>query len=355
MGIDRGFDRFEWISKSTLLNAVDKRTLLKFALNVRKHSGGFTTDSTKHATPYMITDMAQRWIRQWEGSDEPFYLYLHYNEPHRPYYPPLRYLDRYSDNLDVSPREAADIAVDIHENIYEIMANGCDLSKTEWAAVKSMYDAELAYTDEMVGRLFDSIQERNLKDTIFVVTADHGELFGERGLLSHTKLVHDAATRVPLVVHGAPELTDAADDLIQHADLLEALVDRAGGSTTQFQGIDPRSESRDFVILQTCPDPLETIQQHNPEFDPSQFHRAQLTALRTDEFKYQRSDDGEDLFKLPDESTDVSDTYPGVAEELSEYLDAWIAEYGEPYGETGDKKFSEAMRNQLRDLGYVME
>lgn len=355
MGIDRGFDRFNWISKSTLLNAVDKRTLLKFALNVRKHSGGLTADSTKHATPYLITDMAERWIREWEGEDEPFYMYLHYNEPHRPYYPPLRYLNRYTEDLDISARKAAEIAVEVHENIYEVMANGCDLSETEWTALEAMYDAELAYTDELVGNLFDYIESRDLGETIFVVTADHGELFGERGMMSHTKLVHDAATRVPLVVHGEPELADAADDLVQHADVLEALVDRAGGSTEQFQGIDPRSESRDFVILQTCPDPLEKVQQHNPSFDPTQFHRAQLTALRTDEFKFQRSDDGEDLFELPDESTDVSEEYLDVAEDLSERLDRWTATYGEPFGEPGEGEFSDAMKDQLKDLGYVMD
>jgi uncharacterized sulfatase len=93
----------------------------------------------------------------------------------------------------------------------------------------------------------------------------------------------------------------------------------------------------------------------NPEFDTSRYHTDMLTALRTKEFKLQKSEEGIDLFKLPDEGEDVSEQYPEVAENLEKKLDSWMEEYGQRFGESGDGELSDAMRSQLKDLGYVIE
>jgi uncharacterized sulfatase len=355
MGIDRGFDMFKWVSKSTFLSAVDNRTLIKYFANIRKHAGGFTTDTTKHATPYVVTDMAKRWISKTSDEENPIFMYLHYNEPHRPFYPPLRYLDKFTQDIEMETREAAELAVEVHENIHQIIADDCDLSEEEWQALRAMYDAEIAYTDECIGDLFDHVQSTLDGETIIILTADHGELFGEQGMMSHIKVLDDAVTRVPLVVHGLGDLEEYQDKLVQHADIMEAVVDMAGGSTEQFHGVDIREEERDYVVMQTCPDDMSWATEKNPGFDTSRYHTDMLTALRTKEFKLQKSEEGVDLFKLPDEGKDVSKQYPEVAENLEKKLDSWMEEYGQRFGESGDGELSDAMRSQLKDLGYVIE
>jgi uncharacterized sulfatase len=80
-----------------------------------------------------------------------------------------------------------------------------------------------------------------------------------------------------------------------------------------------------------------------------------LTALRTSEFKFQKSEGRTDLLRLPDETTDVSEEYPETAAELEQELDAWMDEYGEPFGPAREGELSDAMREQLSDLGYVLE
>lgn len=358
MGFDRGFDEFVWISSDTFLSAVDLPTVAKYAINIRKHSAGFETDTAKHATPFILNDMAKRRVRSCAESDEPFFLYLHYNETHRPYFPPLPYLDRYTAEIAMTAKEAAEFAIEMHYNCDEFIANGTDFSEDEWDALHAMYDAEIAYTDECVGRLFDYVRSQDFDETIFIITADHGELFGERGMLAHKVVLHDHLINVPLVTYGLGDLSCASDDLLQHADLVEALVAMAGGDTDQFQGIDPRSETRDYVISQTwgAEEYLQHLRNINPEFDGSTYHKSLLTCVRDAESKYQESEDRSELFVLPDEATDVSDQHPRKVDELSAILQDWFESHGRPVStEERRGEFSEAMKDQLSDLGYLVE
>ncbi|WP_240452006.1 sulfatase [Halostella salina] len=351
-GLDRGFDRFEWVAASTMLDAVDFRTIAKYLFNIRKHSAGLSLDTAKHATPYLLNEMAKQWLADL-ARDEPFFMYLHYNEPHRPYFPPLPYLDRYTDHLDISASEAAEISMRVHYELEDIVADGCDLTETELAAVEAMYDAEIAYTDEQVGNLLDYLRSLDLSDTVVVITGDHGELFGERGLLAHDFAVNDAVTRVPLVISGLDDVEYPTDELIQHIDVLQTILSRAGGETDQFQGIDLRTGTRDHVLSQRGPANFEPYLNCNPDFDTSRYHEGTLTGLRTHQYRLKKSENRVDLHALPDETTDVADAHPKIAAELNDELSEWLATEGQPIATGEDSELSEAMQKQLRDLGYM--
>jgi arylsulfatase A-like enzyme len=72
-------------------------------------------------------------------------------------------------------------------------------SPEKWHEMVRLYDAEIAFVDSQVGALVRELQRRNLyDDTIVIVTADHGELFGEHGLATHFKaLDRGGAARPP--------------------------------------------------------------------------------------------------------------------------------------------------------------
>lgn len=351
-GLDRGFDRFKWISSSSFLREVPNRTLLKWGINLRRHSAGFTTDPAKHATPFIMNDIAKRWLSELSAQNAPFYLYLHYNEPHRPYYPPRPYLDEYTDEIDATPEEAATIAMRVHQNADDIMANGCELSKRELAATKAMYDAEIRYTDECIGRLFNYVQSLD-RDVIFVITADHGELFCEHGLLAHRLVVTDPVTHVPLIVHGMEGIADKSDDIIQHIDIAAAIVSQAGGSTDTFHGIDFREASRKGAISQRGPTDFEIYTERNRNFDTSRYHSAMLTSYRTQDYRFQTSTDRTELFVPPNEETDVSGDNPAVTESFETHIQEWLETKGEKIEANKESKLTDEMRSQLRDLGYV--
>ncbi|WP_188977950.1 sulfatase [Halocalculus aciditolerans] len=350
--LSRGFEEFDWLASSTLLQAAGLKTTLKYLFNLRTHSAGYDLDTAKHSTPFLMNRLAKRRLDDAADGDEPLFCYLHYNEPHRPYYPPLPYLDRYTDELEMSTEEAAEFSMDVHYNLYEYVAEGCPFSEDEWGALVAMYDAEIRYTDEMIGRLFDYVQSLDLDDTVFVVTADHGELFGEHGMLAHKAVPHDGLVNVPLVVHGADFSFDSAD-LVQHADVMQTLVAGAGGDTDQFQGVDLREETRERAIVQRDPLETEPYLQYNPDFDVSRYHEPMLTAVRDTEWKFLYSDDGEDLYRLPDESTDVAADYPEVTAEFEAFTEEWLDGPGAPLGERSEAEFTDAMKQQLADLGYV--
>jgi uncharacterized sulfatase len=350
--LDRGFERFQWLASSTLHEA-GVRTLLKYLLNIRTHSAGLTTDSAKHATPFLMNDIAKRWLDDFEADENPFFFYLHYNEPHRPYYPPRPYLDRYTDDIAMDPAEAAETALRIHRNLHEIIATGCDLSDDEFEALIAMYDAEIAYTDEMIGRLVDYVRSLDVGPTVVIVTADHGELFGEYGLLSHKYVLHDGVTRVPLVATGLGDLVVDGDDVIQHWDVMRTLLEMADVDTGGLLGHDLRTETPEFAVSQRAPMDFERMLEYNPDFDTDRFHAETLTAIRTDRFKYQTSGDRSELFELPNEETDVSAEYPSVVDDLGAKLGEWLDEHGDPVGDAREGAFSGAVEKQLRQLGYI--
>ena len=101
----------------------------------------------------------------------PFFLWIHLYDPHDPYSPPEPYTTRYR---------------------------------------AEPYDGEIAYTDSIVGKLFDALRARNLLDgSIVAVMADHGEAFGEHGETHHGIFLYDETIRVPLVFKLAHQQTAA--------------------------------------------------------------------------------------------------------------------------------------------------
>jgi integrase len=84
----------------------------------------------------------------------------------------------------MSPREAAELAIDIHYDLDRIIAGGCALDDEEWAVLHAMYDAEIAYTDHMVGRLIEHLRSLDLGD------------WDSEGLLLHVR--HQPESETPL-------------------------------------------------------------------------------------------------------------------------------------------------------------
>jgi arylsulfatase A-like enzyme len=72
---------------------------------------------------------------------------------------------------------------------------------SELAAARNRYDNALRYVDAQVGRLYDGLAARGrLRDTLWVITGDHGESFHDQGLVTHGSSLRESQTRVPLWV-----------------------------------------------------------------------------------------------------------------------------------------------------------
>lgn len=125
-----------------------------------------------------VTDAALAWIDSQAGS--PFFLFLNYYDPHYPYDDPERHALRFLPPGSELPGRRA--------------------SRT-LADVVALYDGEIRYMDEQIGRLLDGLRGRGLYDDAWIiVTADHGELLGEHGLTGHGKTLFEQEIRIPLIV-----------------------------------------------------------------------------------------------------------------------------------------------------------
>lgn len=67
---------------------------------------------------------------------------------------------------------------------------------------RNVYDSEVAFTDSVIGRVLESIERSGMANsTAIVLTADHGEAFGEHGTTKHGSTLHEEEVRVPLILH----------------------------------------------------------------------------------------------------------------------------------------------------------
>jgi arylsulfatase A-like enzyme len=156
-------------------------------------------------------------------ADQPFFLWLHYVNPHAPYTPPAPYDRMFLDGADAGPRLAA--VNGFHGGV-----------KKEWAVpghdrlgyFVAQYDGEIAAVDAEVGRVLEALAASPVAArTAVVLTSDHGESLGEHDYyFDHGEDLFDPCLRVPLVmaVPGAPggrRVRDFASTL----DLLPTLLD----------------------------------------------------------------------------------------------------------------------------------
>ncbi|MFB6130344.1 MAG: sulfatase-like hydrolase/transferase, partial [Salinigranum sp.] len=332
------------------------------------HSAGFTRDRGKHSFGYLVNDVAKRWVNDFARDDDPYFLYVHYPDTHHPYYPPLPYQDLFADDLPMSGAEAAEVALEVSENLFDYIADGCALSDRQRAALEATYDAQIRYSDRLVGELLRHVRRRSDRDTWIVVTSDHGELLGERGLLAHRLVLDSRLTRVPMVVAGdvpgvsADAGPDSAArpggeaDLVQHADVMETLLSAVGADISQFQGVDLAEARREFAFAQRGGERADGLTRElaarNDAFDPSQFPAGDATSVTDGAFRYVAGDDGAALYRLPAE-TAVGLDHPAVdrlAPAHREFVD------GKALPVTDERVKGEldaGMKRHLEDLGYM--
>jgi choline-sulfatase len=107
-----------------------------------------------------------------------------------------------------------------------------------YASQHEPYDAEVAYTDAMVGKLLDDLRAAGRLDrTVVVVAADHGESLGEHGERTHGVFVYDATMRVPWFIWPGRPAGRAAGGLARLIDLAPTALDLAGiAPPSSFEG-----------------------------------------------------------------------------------------------------------------------
>jgi arylsulfatase A-like enzyme len=183
-------------------------------------------DEPESHRPHMLerraartTDAALKWLHQHRDPRRPFFLWVHYIDPHGPYDSPA---DRPADFQHAEP-----LPIDSERVSAYIREPGLDNGR-EYI---DRYDEEIAYADAHVGRLLDQLEALDLPaDTAIILTADHGEflLDGPECLFCHGYDVADAVIHVPLIVV-APQLAmERFAQPVSIADVAPSILELAG-------------------------------------------------------------------------------------------------------------------------------
>ena len=121
-----------------------------------------------------------------------FFLWLHYMDVHPPYMPFTKYLRQFR-TQPVSRRKVVAL-------FHKMLKEPSQVSLSEVAMLVDLYDADIKYVDDSVGRLLDSLGD-DISNTIIIITADHGDEFGEHGKFGHGR-VYETLLHVPLIIAG---------------------------------------------------------------------------------------------------------------------------------------------------------
>ena len=132
---------------------------------------------------------------------QPFLFFLNMMETHLPYVPPREWALRFAPYLRDEPEAAAFLKEFNHHAMRWLIPLKEPFTELQSRVIHDLYDAEVAYQDHELGRLFEELERPALRDnTLVLVVADHGEMLGEHGFMGHGFGVYNELVRVPLMV-----------------------------------------------------------------------------------------------------------------------------------------------------------
>ena len=313
-GFDEGFDHFD-----------DDLHLGQHKLVALAQRAFDKLRNRHYARAEEINERSLEWLDGLE--DEPFFLWNHYMDTHGPYEPPGEYATLYADR-EVSGREA--------QKLYQrAIKDPESITDDERELLIDLYDAEIRYNDAKVGEFLDALRERDLlAESLVIVTADHGDAFGDHGYYEHPRYLHDEITHVPLIVRPPG---GRAETVATPASTLDV------GATIEV-AIDVEATGDGVSLLGTLPDDRTVFSQARGEDEHSHLRRYAS-----------RSAEGECFCERDRESGTIEFgecAGSALREELEAHVDERVRVENGKSVEDDDEEVDEEIERRLDALGY---
>jgi arylsulfatase A-like enzyme len=304
---------------------------------------------------HCINEKALGILQPLQDAGRPWFLYLHYMEPHAPYRPPADHPRR----IAPAPVRARELGVsgwarrgEVWPVVRRLYDGGTRyrLTAQNLAHLSDLYDEEIAYFDEQLAQLLDGLRERRLLErTLIVLAADHGEELYEHGHFGHCRsIAYETTLKTPLVlwIPGAGrdlrDLRRAA--LVENLDIVPTVLDYLGLSAEggDFDGASLRPVIEQDGKLRRASFGMQGVSRtvndgtYKLVLDIAS-GTAKLFNLRTD----------------PGEKSDLSAQRPAETRRLREALQRWIESREGPVATGESRRRAEELEKRLRAVGYL--
>ena len=250
------------------------------------------------------------WFDKNAGGDAPFFVWIHFFDPHLPYNPPSPFREQCGDRL---------------------------------------YDGEVSYMDAIFGLVMRKLVSRKLLTSTLVVAAgDHGESFGEKGESGHGIFLYEPAIHVPQIVFAEGRLPagEVIPSRVRLIDIMPTVLDLTETPVppnVQGQSLVPYIQKKKSGDLENM---LETF------YPRENFGWAALTGLMADQWKYIHAPTDE-LYDLLRDPGEIENKAAGnrTAEKLKARLESSLKSGAGPV--KAGRVLTEEEKTRLRSLGYV--
>jgi choline-sulfatase len=208
------------------------------------------TDNDRRVTSDRLTNVALSMLGKPENTGGPkrFFAWFHYFDPHLPYVP-------HPGAPDLGPLDGSKVA-----------------------KARAPYDEEVWFTDQQIGRLLTYVASQPWgAETAIVLTADHGEAFGEHNHIGHGRELWEPLVRVPLIVYvpGVPPKRVSVKR--SHIDLAPTLMELAGAPLPSDRSLRGTSLVADLVAPRNGPFVERDVYIDMPEGPFNEMRRALIS------------------------------------------------------------------------------
>jgi len=220
---------------------------------------------------YPTSYVAERsidWIEQRSAAGEPWFLQASFPDPHHPFTPPGEYADMYDPADMVVPATYDDPHTSSADHIRRIASERGAVNDTP--ALQAPNERQLRHAmayeygmisliDDAVARILDAVERAGqTEDTIVVFTSDHGDMFGDHGLILKMFTHYDGCIRVPFTIAAPGVEAGPTASLVNSLDLGETVLDLCGvdsywgsqGKTLRPVLDDPAAEVRTELLIE---------------------------------------------------------------------------------------------------------
>lgn len=327
------------------------RVLAKLPFKRRSETGNTATD-------LFLKTVRRHWRRR------PLFIFVNLIEPHSPYDSSEQFMYEF-----VTDREIALVLNMWHQHYLGRKV----LTEAEIRHLNELYDAELVYTDYLIGMMIDELKANGYwDDTLFIITSDHGENIGDHEHMDHVFSLYETTVKIPLIIRYPGRFRPGSVDSrpVQLTDLFPTVLEAAGveGDAYPNQGLSLLSDRfpGDRAVFTEYYWPAQALTCYDAEdrVDPAlKPFKRRLRSVMTGDTKFIWGADGRhemfDLAEDPGELVNLLDGggNPDALRVMEKQLAEAVSRFGADQKVTPEdirpEGLDEATRDALRSLGYL--